>query len=82
MEVPPISKKLSSIPIAGIRSTSIQVSAINFFIRSMQPGSILVVYVYAFATAKTNRQEIDRYFDKIKKSRPLTLPSGQGIYFF
>ncbi|CAN1606802.1 K05303 K05303; O-methyltransferase [Candidatus Pelagibacterales bacterium] len=59
-----------------------EVSAINFFIRSMQPGSILLLDDYAFATAKTQRQHIDRYFDKIKKSRPLTLPSGQGIYFF
>jgi len=59
-----------------------EVSAINFFIRSMKPGSILLLDDYSFASAKTQRQYIDRYFDKIEKSRPLTLPSGQGIYFF
>lgn len=59
-----------------------EVSAIKFFIKSMKPGSILLLDDYSFASAKSQRQYIDRYFDKIKKSRPLTLPSGQGIYFF
>jgi len=59
-----------------------EVSAIKFFIKSMKSGSILLLDDYAFATAKTQRQYIDKYFDKLKISRPLTLPSGQGIYFF
>ena len=59
-----------------------EVSAIKFFIKSMKPGGILLLDDYAFASAKTQRQHIDKYFDKLKISRPLTLPSGQGIYFF
>lgn len=59
-----------------------EVSTIHFFLKKMKPGSIILLDDYAFANSSSQRESIDLYFDKLKLSRPLTLPTGQGIYFF
>lgn len=57
-----------------------EVSTIHFFLKKMKQGSIILLDDYAFANAKLQREIINKYFDKLKLSRPLTLPTGQGIY--
>ena len=55
--------------------------ALEFFYPKMKSGSVILLDDYSFVGKSYNQQRevINQYCDKSKISRPLTLPTGQGI---
>lgn len=56
-------------------------SALEFFYPKMNSGSVILLDDYSFVGKSYNQQReaIDKYCDLNKISRPLSLPTGQGI---
>jgi hypothetical protein len=59
-----------------------EVASLNFFLKKMKVGDVILFDDYGFSNAKEQRVSINKFFDSRKLSRPLTLPTGQGIYLF
>lgn len=78
----PLSKRSPSFLHIDLNHYVPELAALKYFYLNMQKGSSILFDDYSFQSARTQRDEIDKWCATCGYALPLNLPTGQGLIHF